>query len=287
MSKLREAIQHKKFVITAELSPRKGTIVTNFIKMVHALKGKVDAINITDNQRAVMRMSSLVASYLVLREGAEPVFQLTCRDRNRIALQSDLLGAATLGIKNVLALTGDHPSAGDFPEAKPVFDLDATTLLQTIKKLNSGVDLNDHPLKGSTDFFAGAALTPQTQPLDPVLLSMERKIKAGAEFFQTQPVFDIGAFELFMTKIASFKAPIIPGVLLLHSAEQALNLNDHVPGIKIPEVMIQRLKNASDPRLEGIEIAVELIKSLREISSGVHIMTVGQEKDIPVILERI
>ncbi|MGC8578872.1 MAG: methylenetetrahydrofolate reductase [bacterium] len=287
MSGLQESIKNNKFVITAELSPRKGTIVTNFIKSVHALKNKVDAINVTDNQRAIMRMSSLVASYLVLREGVEPIFQLTCRDRNRLALQSDLLGAATLGIKNVLALTGDHPSAGDFPEAKPVFDLDATTLLQTIKKLNAGFDLNDHPLKGATDFFAGAALTPQTEPIEPVILSMERKINAGAEFFQTQPVFDVEAFEQFMSKIVQFNKPIIPGILLLHSAEQALNLNTHVPGIKIPDIMIRRLESATDPRMEGINIAVELIQKLRRIAHGVHIMTVGQEKDIPIILERI
>lgn len=287
MSKLREAIKSNTFVITAELSPRKGTIVTNFIKSVNALKNKVHAINITDNQRAIMRMSSLVASYLVLKEGIEPIFQITCRDRNRLALQSDLLGAATLGIKNVLALTGDHPSAGDFPEAKPVFDLDATTLLLTIKKLNSGFDLNDHPLKGSTNFFAGAALSPQTQPIEPVIMSMERKINAGAEFFQTQPVFDVKEFEQFMGKVTRFSVPIIPGILLLHSAEQALNLNAHVPGIKIPNVMIKRLQTAIDPRLEGINIAVELIQNLKQIAHGVHIMTVGQEKDIPYILERI
>ncbi len=287
MSKLSEAIQKKEFVITTELSPRKGTIVSNFIKTVNALKGKVHAINITDNQRAVMRMSSLVASYLVLREGVEPVYQLTCRDRNRLALQSDLIGAAVLGIKNVLALTGDHPSSGDAPEAKPVFDLDAATLLQAIEKLNTGFDLNDHPLKGATDFFAGAALTPQTEPLEPVLLAMERKINAGAKFFQTQPVFDIDALASFMSKTDQFHTTIMPGILLLHSAEQALNLNAHVPGIKIPDSLIKRLETASDPRIEGIDIAVELIGNLKHIAHGVHLMTVGQEKDIHTVLERI
>ncbi|MCL4558178.1 MAG: methylenetetrahydrofolate reductase, partial [Deltaproteobacteria bacterium] len=148
MTRLSDAIGNGQFVVTAELSPRKGTLVTNFIKTINALKDRVHAINVTDNQRAVMRMSSLAASYLVLREGAEPIYQITCRDRNRLALQSDLIGASVLGIKNVLALTGDHPSVGDFPEAKPVFDLDATTLLHTITKLNDGLDLNDHPLKG-------------------------------------------------------------------------------------------------------------------------------------------
>ncbi len=287
MSKLSEALKNKEFVITAELSPRKGTIVSNFIKTVNALKDKVHAINITDNQRAVMRMSSLVASYLVLREGVEPVYQLTCRDRNRLALQSDLIGAATLGIQNVLALTGDHPSAGDAPEAKPVFDLDAATLLQTITKLNTGFDLNGHPLKGATDFFAGAALTPQTEPLEPVLLAMERKIHAGAKFFQTQPVFDTEAFASFMSKTAQFNIPVMPGILLLHSAEQALNLNAHVPGIKIPDPLIKRLETASDPHREGIAIAAELIGNLKQIAQGVHIMTVGQEKDIHTVLERI
>lgn len=287
MRTLSEAIGQKEFVITAELSPRKGTIVTNFIKTVHALRGKVHAINITDNQRAVMRMSSLVASYLVLREGVDPIYQVTCRDRNRLALQSDLLGAAVLGIRNVLALTGDHPSAGDAPEAKPVFDLDATTLLQTIGKLNTGVDLNGHPLKGATSFFAGAALTPQTSPLEPVLLALERKIHAGAQFFQTQPVFDTDAFASFMGKIAEFRVPVIAGILLLHSAEQAANLNAHVPGINIPDALIQRLASSSDPHAEGIGIAADLIGKLRQSAQGVHIMTVGQEKDMPSILERI
>ncbi len=287
MSLLRDAIKNNEFVITAELSPRKGTLVTNFIKMVHSLKGRVHAINITDNQRAIMRMSSLAASYLVLREGVEPVYQITCRDRNRLALQSDLLGASALGIKNVLALTGDHPSAGDFPEAKPVFDLDATTLLHTITKLNSGFDLNDHPLKGHTDLFAGAALTPQAQPLEPVLLAMERKINAGAKFFQTQPVFDTDAFASFMSKINRFGIPVMAGILLLHSAEQAVNLNTQVPGIHIPDTLIKRLESSSDPHNEGIDIAVELTGRLRGISRGMHIMTVGQERDILTLLERI
>ncbi len=287
MKTLSDAIRLREFVVTAELSPRKGTIVSNFIKTVHALKDKVHAINITDNQRAVMRMSSLVASYLVLREGVDPVYQITCRDRNRLALQSDLLGASVLGIRNVLALTGDHPSAGDAPEAKPVFDLDATTLLQTIGKLNAGVDLNDHPLKGATSFFAGAALTPQTSPLEPVLLAMERKILAGAQFFQTQPVFDAGAFASFMEKIAAFQVPVMAGILLLHSAEQATSLNAHVPGINIPDALIKRLAASPDPHAEGVDIAAGLIGELKQSAQGVHIMTVGQEKDIHSILERI
>lgn len=287
MSTLQDSLKNNEFVVTAELSPRKGTIVTNFIKTVNTLKGRVQAINVTDNQRAVMRMSSLVASALVLREGVEPVYQITCRDRNRLALQSDLLGAAVLGIQNVLALTGDHPSAGDCPEAKPVFDLDAATLLQTITKLNSGFDLDDHPLKGHTAFFAGAALTPQAQPLEPVLLAMERKINAGARFFQTQPVFDPEAFASFMSNIRSFGTPVMAGILLLHSAEQAVSLNSHVPGINIPGDFIRRLESSADPRIEGISIAAELINRLKGIAQGVHIMTVGQEKDIVNVLERI
>ncbi len=287
MTRLSEALAGKEFVITAELSPRKGTLVTNFIKTVHALQGKVHAINITDNQRAIMRMSSLAASYLVLREGMEPIYQITCRDRNRLAIQSDLIGASALGIKNVLALTGDHPSVGDSPEAKPVFDLDATTLLHTITRLNAGSDLDGHPLKGATDLFPGAALTPQTEPLEPVLLTMERKISAGARFFQTQPVFDMDAFRSFATLTGRFGTPVIVGILLLHSAQQAQDLNAGVPGIKIPDVMIRRLGEAADPRREGIDIAAELIRSARNIAQGVHIMTVGQEKDLPVLLERI
>lgn len=287
MSYLSDALKNKQFVVTAELSPRKGTQVANFTKTINVLKGRVHAINITDNQRAIMRMSSLVASYLVLKEGVEPIYQITCRDRNRLAIQSDLLGASVLGIQNVLALTGDHPSAGDFPEAKPVFDLDATTLLHTITKLNSGFDLNDHPMKGATDFFAGAALTPQTTPIEPVLMAIERKINAGARFFQTQPVFNVDAFSLFMSKTSHFKVPVIAGILLLHSSEQAMNLNKYVPGIDIPDALIKRLEASASPKQEGIDIAVELIGTLKGIAGGIHIMTVGQEKDIISIIERI
>ncbi len=287
MSKLSTALENKEFVVTAELSPRKGTIVTNFIKTVHSLKDRVHAINVTDNQRAVMRMSSLVASYLVLREGAEPIFQLTCRDRNRLALQSDLLGASALGIQNVLALTGDHPSAGDAPETKPVFDLDAATLLHTITRLNEGLDLNGNPLKGATGLFPGAALTPQAEPIGPILMAAEKKINAGARFFQTQPVFDADVFGQFMAKTWRFKVPVIAGILLLHSAQQAASLNAHVPGIKIPDSLIRRLEAARDPRMEGIAIAAELAGGLRGAAQGVHIMTVGQEKDIPLLLERM
>jgi len=287
MSALSEALKNNQFAVTAELSPRKGTRISNFIKTVNSLKGIVHAINITDNQRAVMRMSSLAASYLVLREGVEPIYQLTCRDRNRLAIQSDLIGASVIGIKNVLALTGDHPSAGDFPEAKPVFDLDSTTLLHTISKLNSGFDLNNNPLKGATDLFAGAALTPQAEPIEPMLLAMERKIKAGAEFFQTQPVFDTDAFASFISKTNRFKTPVIAGILLLNSAEQAINLNKNVPGIKIPDMFIKRLKSSASPRQEGIDIAVKLIRELKKIAQGVHIMTIGQEKDILTLLEKI
>ncbi|MCL4479106.1 MAG: methylenetetrahydrofolate reductase [Deltaproteobacteria bacterium] len=287
MSNLSESLKHRKFVITAEVAPRKGTIVSNFIKTVNALKGHADAINITDNQRAIMRMSSLVASYLVLKEGIEPIFQLTCRDRNRLAIQSDLLGAGMLGIKNVLALTGDHPSAGDFPDAKPVFDLDATTLLYTISRFNEGFDLNNQPLNGRTEFFQGAALTPQLNPSAPVLLSIERKINAGARFFQTQPVFNVEMFAGFMEKMKRFNVPVIAGVLLLHSAEQANKLNKQVPGINIPDRLIKRLESSANPLEEGINLSVELAVNLQHIAHGVHIMTVGQEKALPIIVKRI
>lgn len=275
---LKEKLDRGEFVITAELCPPKGPDVSSFINKARLLKGIVDAVNITDNQRAIMRMCALACARIAKEEGLEPIFQVTCRDRNRIALQSDLLGAASLGIRNVLALTGDHVSEGDHPQAKGVFDLDCTLLIKTIAGLNNGVDLAGKDLNGKTDFFIGAAVNPCAEPAEPHLVSFEKKIAAGARFFQTQAVFDINRFSKFMDYAKRFPVKILGGILLIKSAKMARFLNDNVPGVNVPEALIDRLEKSKDPLRTGIEIAREGIRELKSICHGVHIMTVGREE---------
>lgn len=287
MNKFKTELKNKKFVITCEIAPPRGTDTVKFLEAADLLKNKVTAINVTDNQRATLKLGSLVASYLVLQQGGEPIYQLTCRDRNRIAQQSDLLSASVLGIKNVLALSGDHPQYGDFPEAKPVFDLDATLLLQTISYLNEGKDLNEKDLKGCTDFFAGAVVNPGQQPIEPQLLTFEKKVSVGAKFFQTQAIFEVEKFKQFYDYAKKFSVYILAGILLLKSEKQANFLNTKVPGVFVPPVLIERLKNSPSPEKEGINIAIETINKLRTFCDGVHIMAVGDEKKILEVVEGV
>lgn len=281
----KQKLDKDEFVITAELCPPKGQDVSSFIHKAKIVKQFVDAVNITDNQRAMMRLSSLVAAHLVQEQGIDVIFQMTCRDRNRIALQSDLLGAAALGIKNVLALTGDYVTEGDHKEAKPVFDLDSTQLLEVIAELNKGKDLVGKQLKGHTDFYAGAAVNPAAKPLEPQLLSFERKVASGASFFQTQAIFDLAKFADFMDYAKRFPVKIIAGILLIKSEKMARFLHDNVPGVTIPQELFARIANASDSCQEGIKIAREQIEQFRALCHGVHIMTVGAEDKVVDILK--
>src|SRR5947207_4470540 len=198
MSHLRDRLEAGKFVITTEMEPPKGTDLSQFLSTAALLKDKVHAVNVTDNQRAIMRLSSVGGSALLIRQGLEPILQVTCRDRNRLALQSDLLTAWVLGVRNVLAMTGDPVEAGDHPMAKPVFDVSSAALLQMIGQLNSGNDAAGHPLEGKTDFFCGATVNPCVEPLEPELKRFEEKVAAGARFFQTQAIYDLDAFARFM-----------------------------------------------------------------------------------------
>lgn len=275
---LQERLDSGEFVITAELCPPKGPDLSSFIKKAKILKAAVDIVNITDNQRAIMRMCSLTCSRIAIDHGLEPILQVTCRDRNRIALQSDLLGAAGFGVKNVLALTGDYVTEGDHPQAKGVFDLDSVQLIKTIAGLNSGVDLAGKQLNGKTGFFIGAAVNPCVEPIEPQLISFEKKIQAGARFFQTQAIFDIERFKRFMAHAKGFPVKVLGGILLVRSVKTARFLNENVPGVSVPQVLIERLENSKDPLQTGIEIAKELIVGLRYICHGVHIMTVGHEE---------
>ncbi len=286
MLRLREAFKKKDFVITAEVFPPKGTNIKKFIEKGKLIRDFVDGVNLTDNQRAVMRISSLASAKIFLEEvKVDTIYQLTCRDRNRLALQSDLLGASALGIQNVLALSGDYPSNGDHPDAKPVYDLDTVQLITTIKKLNNGYDLAGNQLNGATDFFIGAVCNPVHENMDLQYMMIEKKINAGAEFFQTQAVYDSTLFKNFLKKINHKNIRFLAGILPLKSVKMAKFLNNKVPGIVIPEDIIKDMEKADDPLKKGLEIASSIIKELRKFADGVHIMAINFEEYIPEIIK--
>ena len=286
-SRFYTAAHSGEFLITAEVAPPKGGDPTHMLKMAQALKGRVHAVNITDGSRAVLRMSSVAASVILLQHGIEPVCQMACRDRNRIALQADLMGVHALGIRNVLALTGDPIKAGDHPDAKGVFDLESVRLLQLIDKLNRGVDANDKPLTdGATDLFAGAAVDPQLTSWSGLQRRFERKLEAGAQFFQSQLITDFDRLEKFMDQIAAgTNKPILAGIFLLKSAKNAQFINKNVPGVHIPDAIIERLAGADDPLQEGMKIAAEQVQLARQLCQGVHMMAIKREDLIPKILD--
>ena len=268
--------------------PPRGGDASHALEMAKALKGLVHAINVTDGSRAVMRMSSLALARLLLDEGIEPVLQMACRDRNRIAIQADLLGAHALGIRNLLCLTGDPVRAGDQPKARPVNELESVRLLQQVTAFNRG----DDPVKGAladgpTDIFAGAAADPQCASWSGLIRRMERKKTAGARFIQTQMVMDVAVLERFCREIAQpLELPVLAGVFLLKSARNAAFINRMVPGACIPDSLIARLEAAPDPAAEGIQIASEQVKQYLGVAQGVHLMAIKAEERIPAILQR-
>ena len=285
MSNLSEALKSGKFVVTAEVGPPKGVDIEEMLEDAELLKGRAEAINVTDQQSSVMRLGSLATCRLLKERGIEPVFQMTCRDRNRIALQSDLLSASVLGIENVLCLTGDYVSLGDHPDAKPVFDLDSVSLLETATMLQQGRDLAGKELSGSPRFLLGAVVTPGANPLEPQIIKMEKKVKAGAQFFQTQAVYQPEEFEKFMHQIKHLKVPVLVGIVLLKSAGMARFMNKNVAGVHVPDALIEEMDKAEDKRQQSIEIAARLIKDMKDLCQGVHIMAIGWEKMVPVVLD--
>lgn len=278
-------IKSKRFVVTSEIGPPKGIDVKDILEDAKLVKGRVDAVNVTDLQSAVMKLGSLAVCHLLKDEGLEPIYQVTCRDRNRLALQSDILSAAALGIENILVLTGDHPTRGDHPEAKPVYDLDSVQLIEVIKKLEAGKDMVGKDLKGVPKFCIGAVVNPGANPLEPELIKFEKKIRAGAEFFQTQGIYDIDAFAKFTDKIKNYNACIIAGIILLKSGDMARYMNKNVAGIFVPENLINEIENAQDKKTKSVEIAARLIKELKGLAHGVHIMSIGWNKFVPRILD--
>ena len=284
---LEEKLKSGKFVITSEIGPPKGTNIMPHIEEAEHIKDKVDAFNVTDLQSSVMRLGSLATSHLLVEKGMEPVFQITCRDRNRLALQSDLLSASVLGIRNILILTGDHTVLGDHPQAKPVFDLDSISLLKVASDLMKGKDMVGNDLDGIPAFFLGAVVSPGYEPQELQLLKMERKIEGGARFFQTQAVYDLDAFEKFMKQASNFGVPVLGGIVLLKSSAMAKFMNENVAGVNVPERYINMMASADkkDRPKVSVQIAAELIKGMKGLCSGIHIMPLGWERYVPDVLE--
>jgi methylenetetrahydrofolate reductase (NADPH) len=287
---LQSKLESGGFAITCEVGPLKGTDITEVEENAEILKGKVDAANVTDQQSSVMRLGSMATSAILVQKGLEPIFQMTCRDRNRIALQSDLLSAWVLGIRNVLALTGDLPSLGDHPQAKPVYDLDSVTLLHTISRLNEGFDMNGNELKGKTGFFPGAVVKVESDTeasMELQIAKLGRKVAAGARFIQTQAVYSPENFGKFMKRIEQYKVPVLVGVIPLKSAGMAKYMNKSVSGVFVPDDLIQKMSDAAkeDREKVGLQICADLIKQLKPMCQGVHIMAIGWEKKVPQIMQ--
>jgi 5,10-methylenetetrahydrofolate reductase len=280
-----DVLKSGKFLITTDVIPPKGINISKMLSRIDSLVGKVDAVNVVDLPSSVMRVGPLPIALLLKERGLEPILQMTCRDRNRLALQADLLGGYIMGITNVLALTGDEIHLSDDPEAKPVFDLDSIELLKTARKLEKGYDLGGNPLRGSPKFCMGAVVDPGANPVEPEIERMQQKVVAGAEFFQTQPIFDIEVFTEFLEKAGEVETPILGGVLLLRSAKMARFMNEKVPGVRIPEHFIHRMEKTQDPVQTAIEIASSIINQIKGICRGVHIMTLNWEEKIPMVLK--
>ena len=284
-----EKLCSKKFLVTTEVGPPKGADISEMVHHIDLLKDKVDAINVTDHQSSVMRFPSLGGCLSVKERGGEPILQVTCRDRNRLALQADLLLAYSRGISNVLCLTGDSIDVGDHNEAKPVFDMDSVQLLKMIKTMESGTDIAGNDLKGTPKFCVGASVHPEADIIEPQLVKFDKKVAAGAQFFQTQGIFDLGSLRRFMQYASQFDVKILAGIIVMASARMARYMNDNVPGIIVPQAVLDELATAEKGKgLEkGIEIVLRTIKAIKDenLCHGVHIMAVGNEAIVPDILE--
>ena len=282
----KEKLQSGKFLLTSEIGPPKGIETKKILEGAELIRGRVDALNVTDLQSSVMRLGSLAVCSLLKQNDFEPIFQVTCRDRNRLALQSDILSAAALGIENLLILTGDYTTMGDHPDAKPVFDLDSVQLLQVVRKLEQGLDMKGNKLEGALPkFCAGAVVNPGADPLEPQIMKMEKKIDVGAEFFQTQAVYDIKVFENFLNKTKHLKVPVMAGIVLLKSAGMARYMNKNVAGVSVPDNLIKEMEETKDKVAQSVEIAARLIKDLKPMCQGIHIMSIGWDRKVPLVLD--
>ena len=287
--RITELFDNGEFVVTAEVGPPKGIHLEHLVTEAKEYLSGITAVNVTDNQSSVMRTSTLATCAMMKQAGLTPIYQATCRDRNRLALQSDLLGAAALGIENILCLTGDHTKMGDHPGAKPVFDLDSVSLLYTASQLEKGVDLSGNPLVGEPPKFAkGAVVSPISDSVDAQLSKMERKVMAGADYFQTQAVFEPEKFIQFMEKAKQFGKPVQLGVIIPKNAGMCKFMNRNVAGVHVPDDMIEALaadKERAKAGITGVEIAAKIIKECRPYCQGLHIMALGWEAKVPELLK--
>ena len=288
VSKLKQTLSSGNFVITSEIGPPKGTNIENMLHHIDLLKNKVVALNVTDHQSSVMRFPSIGGCLAVKEQGGEAILQMTCRDRNRLALQAELLFAYTRGIRNVLCLTGDAVPVGDHKEAKGVFDLDSVQLLRTVRQLQSGKDLGGNDLDGAVEFCVGAIVTPEAHPIEPQLVKFEKKVESGAEFFQTQAIYDLNNFAKFMQYARQFPVKVLAGIVLLVSARMAKYMTENVPGIFVPQDLIDEMASAPKGGAldKGIEIAGRMIQRIKKekMCDGVHIMAIGREELVPDII---
>jgi methylenetetrahydrofolate reductase (NADPH) len=294
MSSLSQTIG-RKFTITTEVKPPRGPDTTKFRQELEAVRKlrTITAVNVIDSPSARLFMSSLGASIMLSQYGIEPIFQMVCRDRNLLALESDLLSAAAFGIENILALTGDHPlrGASDHPNARPVYDLDSTSLIRTITTMNGGEDPTGVELNGKTSFYPGAAIGPNVRPIEPEVIKVKRKLNAGACFFQTQAVFDANALEDFMVRadrlVGDIRPKVIAGIIPLAS-EKMIGFLDKLPGIHVPDATAKRVIGAKDQSAEGIAVSLELIDEIKRLGlGGVHIMPVGRTATLEAIVKNI
>lgn len=286
----REALKTNKFIVTTEVGPVKGSNVSKAIEHIELLKDKVDALNVTDNQSSVMRYPSLGVCLLIKEHGGEPIFQVTCRDRNRLAIQADLLFAYSRGVNNVLCLTGDSIDVGDHKEAKQVFDLDSVQLIHLVHTLNSGKDMVGNELDGATDFCIGTSASPSADPVEPQLIKVEKKLKGGVGFIQTQAVYDLDELKRFVEFVRKIdeKVKILGGIIPVIGAKMAAYMNENVPGVFVPQRIIDELAQAPKGTgvAKGMEIAARMIRQIKEerICDGVHVMFIGREEKVPDIL---
>ena len=289
MSALSKALQSSDFVVTSELTPPKGLDLAPLLDKAVLLKPYVSAINLTESHAARMAMDPVAVGHLILDQGVEPIVQMTSRDKNRLAIQASILGACALGVSNLVFMGGDPPKNGDHPDAKPVFDLFASQLLEAVQALNNGTDLNGNALNRNTEIFAGAVVNPGASDPDAEIENLHRKIDGGAEFFQTQAVYDVDAFSNFLEKADSPK-PILAGIIPIKSVKMAQYMNDRIPGVDIPDHLIEKIAGAGDDKEAisqiSIEIAANTIQELRSVTKGVHVMAIGWEQYIPQMLEQ-
>ena len=287
--RITELFDRGEFVVTAEVGPPKGIHLEHLVDEAKTYLSGITAVNVTDNQSSVMRTSTLATCVAMKNAGLNPIYQATCRDRNRLALQSDLLGAAAMGIDNILCLTGDHTRMGDHPGAKPVFDLDSVSLLYAASQLEKGVDLAGIELVGEPPKFAkGAVVSPISDSVDAQLAKMERKVMAGADYFQTQAVFEPEKFIQFMERAKQFGKPVQLGVIIPKSVGMCKFMNNNVAGVHVPDEMLDELradKEKTKAGITGVEIAARIIKECRPYCQGVHIMALGWEAKVPALLE--